>query len=298
MISIRNFNAVAVAVLAIVGNACGIDDGPPPAGVIARADLRGGGPARPRAVTFINPVLPGDHPDMNVFVEGKDFYMTGSDFNMTPNVEIAHSTDLVHWERISRVVSPEWPELRDSTTGIGTWGGFIVKVARGYRVYFAANFHQFFAEAPSLAGPWTDPTPVNMFPYTPPGAQVSFLRGNGGDNSVFVDDDGKTYMLIKAGQCAWNGLSGGRENNFGVNIVTEIDPVTGMLIPETTRDLSFVNDNVINGGCGDPARDPAGADLTHWAEGPSMTKRDGLYYYFVTTKTECGGNEFVWRSPG
>lgn len=28
-----------------------------------------------------------------------------------------------------------------------------------------------------------------------------------------------------------------------------------------------------------------------------MVKRNGLYYYFVTTHTGCGGAEFVWRSP-
>jgi xylan 1,4-beta-xylosidase len=113
---------------------------------------------------------------------------------------------------------------------------------------------------------------------------------------VFVDDDGKTYLVTKAGQCKWNGLSGGQENNFGINLITEIDPATGMLIEGTTLDLSFVNLNVANGGCGDPAGDPAGANTNNWAEGPTMAKRNGFYYYFVATHTGCGGEEFVWRS--
>jgi beta-xylosidase len=297
MIAIRNCHVITVVVLAITGAGCALDD--PPGALDAAGDAVSGAPGArtgQRARVFTNPVLPGDHPDMNLFVQGNDFYVTGSAFNMAPNVEILHSTDLVHWERVSRVVDPEWPGLQNSIAGGGTWGGFIVKIAAGYRIYFAVNFNQFFAEAPSLAGPWTDPTQLNAFPYTPPGAQISFNRGNGYDDSVFVDDDGKTYLVIKAGQCKWNGLSGGNENNFGINLITELDPATGMLIPGTTRDLSFVNENVANGGCGDPAGDPAHADTSHWAEGPSMIKRNGFYYYFVTTHTGCGGAEFVWRS--
>jgi len=295
MISIRNFNAVAVAVLAIVSTACTADVVSPAGVADSEAPSRRATSAAPQV--FTNPVLPGDHPDMNLFVEGSDFYVTGSDFNMSPNVEILHSTDLVHWERVSRVVSPAWPGLQNSISGGGTWGGFIVRISTGYRIYFAVNFNQFFAEAPSLAGPWTDPVALNAFPYTPPGAQVSFNRGNGYDDSVFIDDDGKSYLVIKAGQCKWNGLTGGQENNFGINLITEIDPATGMLLPGTTRDLSFVNWNVANGGCGDPAGDPAASDTSHWAEGPTMAKRNGFYYYFVATHTACGGREFVWRSP-
>jgi len=289
--------AVAVA-LAALAPACAPDEHEPSSTWAPRAATsdRVPEPAAWRARTFTNPVLPGDHPDMNLYVEGRNFYMTGSDFGMSPNVEILRSTDLVRWERVSRVVSPAWPGLQDAIAGGGTWGGFIVKLAAGYRIYFAVNFNQFFAEAPSLAGPWTDPVAVNAFPYTPPASATAFNRGNGYDDSVFIDDDGKTYLVIKAGQCKWNGLTGGQENNFGINLITQLDPATGMLIAGTTLDLSFVNLNVANGGCGDPAGDPAHADTSHWAEGPTMAKRNGFYYYFVTTHTACGGEEFVWRS--
>ena len=289
--------AVAVA-LAALAPACAPDEHEPSSTWAPRAATsdRVPEPAAWRARTFTNPVLPGDHPDMNLYVEGRNFYMTGSDFGMSPTVEILRSTDLVRWERVSRVVSPAWPGLQDAIAGGGTWGGFIVKLAAGYRIYFAVNFNQFFAEAPSLAGPWTDPVAVNAFPYTPPASATAFNRGNGYDDSVFIDDDGKTYLVIKAGQCKWNGLTGGQENNFGINLITQLDPATGMLIAGTTLDLSFVNLNVANGGCGDPAGDPAHADTSHWAEGPTMAKRNGFYYYFVTTHTACGGEEFVWRS--
>lgn len=294
----RLIGAIAVAAFAVMIDACAAGEGSSASeDQSVQASGHDSGPPRWRARKYTNPVLPGDHPDLNLFVEGRDFYVTGSDFNMAPNVEILHSTDLVHWERVSRVVSPEWPGLQNSIAGGGTWGGFIVKIAAGYRVYFAVNFNQYFAEAPRLTGPWGDPIRLNAFPYTVPGGGATFNRGNGYDDSVFTDDDGKTYLIAKAGQCKWNGLTGGQENNFGINLVIQIDPVTGMLIPGTTLDLSFVNFDVANGGCGDPAGDPAGADTSHWAEGPSMAKRNGFYYYFVTTHTGCGGEEFVWRSP-
>ncbi|AUX44340.1 xylosidase/arabinosidase [Sorangium cellulosum] len=256
-------------------------------------------PNEPSA-TYLNPILPGDHPDMNVYVEGDDFYITGSSFNIAPNVEILHSRDLIHWERVSRVVDPAWSGLEASTSaGGGTWGGFIVKVAAGYRVYFAVNFNQYFAEADSLAGPWGEPVHVEpLGPYTPPGEDpelVSFDRGTGYDDSVFVDDDGTTYLVVKAGQCKWNGLTGGEENNFGVNLLQKIDPETGQLTGETI-DLSFVNWNTQNGGCGDPATDPDNAVEENWAEGPTMTKRNGFYYYFDSTHTGCGGEQVGWRS--
>jgi xylan 1,4-beta-xylosidase len=248
--------------------------------------------------TFDNPILPGDHPDLNLYAEGEDFYVLGSSFSMSPYVEILHSTDLLHWERVSRVVSPEWSGLEntDSVEG-GTWGGFIVKIEDGYRVYFAVDFQQHFVEGPTLAGPWSDPVMVEpLDPYVPPGAPegVSFNRGTGYDDSVFIDDDGTTYLLVKAGQCKWSGNPD--DASFGINLLQEIDPTTGQLIPGTTIDLSFVNWNVENAGCGDPARDPEHADTSHWSEGPTMTKRDGYYYYFVSTNTECGGQQYVWRS--
>src|SRR4026207_380819 len=56
--------------------------------------------------TYVNPVLPGDHPDPTLLKVGDDFYHCGSSFHFTPYLPIYHSKDLVHWEVISRVVPP------------------------------------------------------------------------------------------------------------------------------------------------------------------------------------------------
>src|SRR5919206_4306245 len=56
--------------------------------------------------TYVNPVLPGDHPDPTLLKVGDDFYHCGSSFHFTPYLPIYHSKDLVHWEVISRVLPP------------------------------------------------------------------------------------------------------------------------------------------------------------------------------------------------
>ncbi|HPN60434.1 MAG TPA: family 43 glycosylhydrolase, partial [Chitinophagaceae bacterium] len=48
--------------------------------------------------TYMNPVLPGDHPDPTLIRIGKDFYHCGSSFHFNPYLPIYHSTDMVHWE--------------------------------------------------------------------------------------------------------------------------------------------------------------------------------------------------------
>ncbi len=223
-------------------------------------DFEGGSstPEPPGPRTYDNPVLPGDHPDMNLYREGDDFYITGSSFAISPNFEILHSKDLVHWERISRVVRADWDGLKKvNEYGGGTWGGFIRKLDDTYFVYFSVNFSQYFAKGESLKGPWEDPVHVN---------------GNTGyDDSVFVDDDGKAYMLIKHDHCA-----------SGVNRIQELGQ-DGQLTGDPI-DLKFINDEM------------CALSGDYWAEGPTMTKRNEYYYYFASTHTGCGGKQYAWRS--
>ena len=57
--------------------------------------------------TYVNPVLPGDHPDPTLLKVGNDFYHCGSSFHFTPYLPIYHSKDMVHWEIIGR--GKKWP---------------------------------------------------------------------------------------------------------------------------------------------------------------------------------------------
>jgi xylan 1,4-beta-xylosidase len=250
--------------------------------------------------TYDNPVLPGDHPDLNIFVEGNDYYLAGSNFAMFPALEILHSTDLLHWERVSRVVDASSTAVSAQTgPGQGTWGAFIVKPSSDlYRVYFAINATQWFSSAKSLAGPWADPTQVTAFQVSPEGGSPQD-RGTGSDNSVFTDPDSKTtYMLTKNGLGQWMS-DNSSVKDWGMNRLVPINPADGQLVESGMISLDFVNYTDAKGGAGSRHNDSSGNDMTdwgHWAEGPTMVKRGDWYYYFVQTHTACFGQMDAWAS--
>ncbi|HLP15591.1 MAG TPA: family 43 glycosylhydrolase, partial [Bacteroidota bacterium] len=138
--------------------------------------------------TFMNPVIPGDHPDCTVTKIGNDFYTTGSSFNPTP--VIYHSTDLVHWEAIAQPVSAAWTGYGDVPAG-GCWGGQMVFHNNKYWDYFSRANTMYFVTADQPKGPWSMPVMVR----TPQG-----VPGLGYDNSIFIDDDNSWYLLVKNGQ--------------------------------------------------------------------------------------------------
>jgi xylan 1,4-beta-xylosidase len=202
--------------------------------------------------TYTNPVLPGDHPDPTLLKVGDDFYHCGSSFHYTPYMPIYHSMDLVHWEVIGRVLPPSkagWVSDRPSN---GVWQGAITYFYGSYWIYFSSG-GQWFCKADSPAGLWSDPVEVKTNPVTGP---------LGYDNSIFVDDDGKPYMVTKNGQ--------------KVNRIQELGKdgqLTGTVI-----NLDWIN-----------------AKLQYsWAEGPVMCKRNGIYYYFPAG--DVSGGQYAMRS--
>lgn len=138
--------------------------------------------------TFMNPVIPGDHPDCTLTKIGADFYTTGSSFNPTP--VIYHSTDLVHWEAIAQPVSAAWPNYGDAPSG-GCWGGQVVYYNKKYWHFFSRNNTMYFTTAYDIKGNWTLPTLMKTPTQVP---------GLGYDNSIFIDDDENWYLLVKNGQ--------------------------------------------------------------------------------------------------
>jgi xylan 1,4-beta-xylosidase len=195
--------------------------------------------------TYVNPVLPGDHPDQTLLRMGKDFYSTGSNFHFTPYLPILHSTDLMHWEVIARVIPPTSAIPNNDTPSGGTWQGALAYFNNKYWVYFSNNAGggQYFCNAANPKGPWSAPVKVN----TNSGVY-------GYDNSIFVDDDGTPWMLLKNGQ----------ENNGLQKLGMDGQPVGQAL------NLNWIN-----------APDANGNRPYSWAEGPVMCKRNGRYYYFV-----------------
>jgi xylan 1,4-beta-xylosidase len=49
---------------------------------------------------FVNPIIPGGHPDPSICRVGDDFYIVNSTFEYFPGLPIHHSKDLVNWELI------------------------------------------------------------------------------------------------------------------------------------------------------------------------------------------------------
>lgn len=202
--------------------------------------------------TYVNPVLPGDHPDPTMLRVGNDFYHCGSSFHFTPYLPIYHSTDMVHWQVISRVVTPSNATWVTDSPGAGIWQGAITYFYGSYWIYFSAN-GQWFSKASSPYGPWAAAVPVKTNPQT---------GSLGYDNSIFVDDDGKPYMIIKNGQ--------------KVNRIQALG-FDGQLA-DTVINLDWIN-----------------ARLQYsWAEGPVMSKHNGFYYYFPAG--DVSGGQYVLRA--
>lgn len=194
----------------------------------------------PSFQTFMNPIIPGDHPDPTLTKIGDSFYTSGSSFNPTP--KIYRSTDLVHWEVIAQPVSASWSQYGNSPGG-GIWGGHMVFYKGQYWHYFGrGGGAMYFVTADLPEGPWSAPTRVNV----PAG-----MSGLGVDNSIFIDEDsGRWYLLTKAGEV----------NNHIVELGDNGQP-TGYVL-----DLTWLN--------------PASQDTPYgWAEGPVMWKHNGTYYY-------------------
>ena len=206
--------------------------------------------------TFMNPVIPGDHSDCTLTKVGDDFYTTGSSFNPTP--VIYHSTDLIHWEAIAQPVSAEWSQYGDAPSA-GCWGGQIVYYDNKYWDFFSRANTMYFVTADQAKGPWSMPIKVNN------PSQLSY--GLGYDNSIFIDDNSKWYLIVKNGQ-----------SNNGIVELDKTGQPTGVVY-----DLNWLN-----------PRNKDGQTVFSWAEGPVMWKHDGYYYYSFAC--DVSGGQKVMRS--
>jgi xylan 1,4-beta-xylosidase len=210
----------------------------------------------PSFTTYINPVIPGDHSDCTLTKVGNDFYTTGSSFNPTP--VIYHSTDLVHWEAVAQPVSAAWSNYGDAPAG-GCWGGQVVYHNNKWWHFFAKNspgdYNMYFVTADDIRGAWSLPTKM---------ISPSIVPGLGYDNSIFIDDDGSWYLLVKNGQV----------NNWIVQLGDNGQPQGAIY------DLRWIN--------------PAPSFPFSWAEGPVMWKYKGYYYYSFALHVY--GNQKVFRS--
>jgi xylan 1,4-beta-xylosidase len=160
-----------------------------------RADLGNG--------TYINPIVPGDHPDPTVLKDGLDYYMTFSSFFSYPGVIIWHSRDLVNWVPIG-------PAL---TKPIGTvWAMDLVKHDGRYFIYIPASPGDrqsiFVIHADSIRGPWSDPIDLKVSGCIDPGHGVGedgkrYLFFNGVRRIALTDDGLATAGALEQVYSPW-----------------------------------------------------------------------------------------------
>ncbi|MDP4203940.1 MAG: family 43 glycosylhydrolase [Bacteroidota bacterium] len=126
--------------------------------------------------TFTNPVLGGDYPDPSILRVGNDFYMTHSSFNYYPGLLIWHSTDLIHWERVTHALNKNVGSV---------WAPDFVKVKDTYYIYFPAGGTLWAVYAKSPAGPWSEPVDLKIHGFIDPGHLVA--------------QDGTRYLYLSNG---------------------------------------------------------------------------------------------------
>lgn len=127
------------------------------------------------AMTFTNPIFPGDHPDPSILRDGDDFYMVHSSFEYYPGLLIWHSTDLINWE-------PVGPALTEYVGSV--WAPDLVKYEDKYYVYFPADNKNYVVSADNIEGPWSDPVLIDITMIDP---------------GHVVDEQGNRYLYFSSG---------------------------------------------------------------------------------------------------
>jgi len=136
---------------------------------------------------YNNPILGGDYPDPSVLRVGNDYYLTNSSFDYYPGLLILHSTDLVHWERISHALNKNVGSV---------WAPDLVKYKDTFYIYFPAGRSNWVVTAKSPEGPWSEPVDLKLHGFIDPGHVVGA--------------DGTRYLYLSHGsivQLTEDGLS-------------------------------------------------------------------------------------------
>lgn len=196
--------------------------------------------------------------------DGRVYLFAGHDFSADSKYYtmkdwwVWSSADLINW-KMESVLKPEATFIRQPFDGC--WAGFGVERQGKWYWYFSAgpdNIGVVTADSP--AGPWKDPLGV---PLIPKGMYPTMAR----DCDIFMDDDGKAYMVFGAHKYFIVRL--------GDDMVSQGEPA---------RRLDIKN-----------SFGPFGSGMTD--DKPSLHKHNGLYYlswssFYAVSKNVYGPYEY------
>jgi xylan 1,4-beta-xylosidase len=137
-----------------------------------------------------NPVLTGFHPDPSICRAGDEYFIATSTFEWWPAVRIHRSRDLVNWRHAAYAVTRKSQlNLYGTPDSGGVWApclsyhdGLFWLVYSNVRALLGAykDVHNYIITAPSIEGPWSEP---------------SYVNSSGFDPSLFHDTDGRSWFL-------------------------------------------------------------------------------------------------------
>jgi len=192
-----------------------------------------------------NPIIHADVPDASIIRVDDTYYMSSTTMHMSPGVPIMKSQDLVNWE----IVNYAYDTLGDGDAlnlengknayGAGSW-------ASSLRYHKDTFYVSTFAST-------TGKTHIFKTNDIEKGSweEISFSPSLH-DNTLFFDDDGKTYLI-------WGGGK--------LNIVELKDDLSG--VKKGTERVLIEN-----------ATEPIGSNYILPAEGSQLFKVNGKYYLF------------------
>lgn len=141
---------------------------------------------------FLNPVIDANFADPFILSAGGRYYAYATG-NLTYNIQVAVSDDLVTWER-SREALRNLPLWQPTSKGL-TWAPEVVETSAGFVMHYTARLVSegkqclAVAVAESPEGPFVDDSDAPLYCQLDLGGSI--------DSSPFVDADGTRYLLWK-----------------------------------------------------------------------------------------------------
>lgn len=172
-----------------------------------------------------NPILPGFHADPSICRvpsdsgDADDYYIATSSFEWWPAVRIHHSRDLVNWRHHSYALTrASQLDLIGHPDSAGVWAPCLSHAHGQFWLIYTdvrstigafKDTHNYLVTAPSIDGPWSEPT---------------YLNSSGFDPSLFHDEDGRSWLLNQQ----WIHNPG--KNHFNGILLQEFDRKSGSLV--------------------------------------------------------------------